>query len=47
VYVKKLEEAGVKAPFVTMDAPQPGRREKDMPHKFSPQGSDVQGEGEV
>jgi len=45
-YVKKLEEAGVKALFVTVDAPQLGRREKDMRNKFTQQGSDVQGEDE-
>mmetsp|Transcript_75996 Transcript_75996/g.171847 ORF Transcript_75996/g.171847 Transcript_75996/m.171847 type:complete len:520 (+) Transcript_75996:82-1641(+) len=41
-YVSKLEEAGVKALFVTVDAPQLGRREKDMRNKFTQQGSDVQ-----
>jgi len=41
-YVKKLEAAGVKALFVTVDAPQLGRREKDMRSKFTQQGSDVQ-----
>merc|ERR550537_997551 len=41
-YVKKLEAAGVKALFVTVDAPQLGRREKDMRNKFTQQGSDVQ-----
>merc|ERR1719450_998009 len=41
-YVKKLEEAGVKALFVTVDAPQLGRREKDMRNKYTQQGSDVQ-----
>jgi len=50
-YVKKLEAAGVTALFVTVDAPQLGRREKDMRSKFTQQGSDVQdddeGEGEV
>eukprot|EP00442_Polarella_glacialis_P010295 CAMPEP_0115108546 /NCGR_PEP_ID=MMETSP0227-20121206/38072_1 /TAXON_ID=89957 /ORGANISM="Polarella glacialis, Strain CCMP 1383" /LENGTH=515 /DNA_ID=CAMNT_0002506869 /DNA_START=106 /DNA_END=1653 /DNA_ORIENTATION=+ len=52
-YVKKLEAAGVKALFVTVDAPQLGRREKDMRSKFTQQGSDVQdkdgdeAEGEV
>jgi len=50
-YVRKLEEAGVKALFVTVDAPQLGRREKDMRNKYTQQGSDVQGgeedEGEV
>mmetsp|Transcript_83050 Transcript_83050/g.213976 ORF Transcript_83050/g.213976 Transcript_83050/m.213976 type:complete len:516 (-) Transcript_83050:115-1662(-) len=45
-YVKKLEEAGVKALFVTVDAPQLGRREKDMRNKFTQQGSDVQGDDE-
>jgi L-lactate dehydrogenase (cytochrome) len=43
-YVKKLEAAGVKALFVTVDAPQLGRREKDMRNKFTQQGSDVQGD---
>merc|ERR1719203_2668277 len=41
-YVRKLEQAGVKALFVTVDAPQLGRREKDMRTKFTQQGSDVQ-----
>merc|ERR1719336_3085668 len=41
-YVAKLEAAGVKALFVTVDAPQLGRREKDMRSKFTQQGSDVQ-----
>eukprot|EP00445_Apocalathium_hangoei_P061346 CAMPEP_0204092806 /NCGR_PEP_ID=MMETSP0360-20130528/190097_1 /ASSEMBLY_ACC=CAM_ASM_000342 /TAXON_ID=268821 /ORGANISM="Scrippsiella Hangoei, Strain SHTV-5" /LENGTH=562 /DNA_ID=CAMNT_0051042091 /DNA_START=69 /DNA_END=1758 /DNA_ORIENTATION=+ len=45
-YVKKLEAAGVKALFVTVDAPQLGRREKDMRNKFTQQGSDVQGDSE-
>jgi len=45
-YVRKLEEAGVKALFVTVDAPQLGRREKDMRNKFTQQGSDVQGDDE-
>eukprot|EP00401_Gymnodinium_catenatum_P016987 CAMPEP_0117485666 /NCGR_PEP_ID=MMETSP0784-20121206/15082_1 /TAXON_ID=39447 /ORGANISM="" /LENGTH=506 /DNA_ID=CAMNT_0005280259 /DNA_START=105 /DNA_END=1625 /DNA_ORIENTATION=+ len=45
-YVKKLETAGVKALFVTVDAPQLGRREKDMRNKFTQQGSDVQGDDE-
>merc|ERR1719277_1222872 len=45
-YVKKLEEAGVKALFVTVNAPQLGRREKDMRNKFTQQGSDVQGDDE-
>jgi len=41
-YVRKLEAAGVKALFVTVDAPQLGRREKDMRSKYTQQGSDVQ-----
>jgi L-lactate dehydrogenase (cytochrome) len=43
-YVEKLEAAGVKALFITVDAPQLGRREKDMRNKFTQQGSDVQGD---
>ena len=45
-YVAKLENAGVQALFVTVDAPQLGRREKDMRNKFTQQGSDVQGDDE-
>merc|ERR1719281_1902920 len=45
-YVEKLEAAGVKALFITVDAPQLGRREKDMRNKFTQQGSDVQGDDE-
>jgi L-lactate dehydrogenase (cytochrome) len=41
-YVEKLEANGVKALFITVDAPQLGRREKDMRNKFTQQGSDVQ-----
>merc|ERR1711904_215612 len=36
------EAAGVKALFVTVDAPQLGRREKDMRLKFTQQGSNEQ-----
>ena len=43
-YVAKLEAAGVRALFITVDAPQLGRREKDMRNKFTQQGSDVQGD---
>merc|ERR1719352_677162 len=43
-YVEKLEANGVKALFITVDAPQLGRREKDMRNKFTQQGSDVQGD---
>merc|ERR1712187_392289 len=45
-YVEKLEANGVKALFITVDAPQLGRREKDMRNKFTQQGSDVQGDDE-
>lgn len=42
-YVAELRKSGkVKALFVTVDAPQLGRREKDMRNKFTKQGSDVQ-----
>lgn len=34
-YVQRLEAGGVKALFVTVDAPQLGRREKDMRNKFT------------
>merc|ERR1711879_508257 len=34
-YVNKLESAGVRALFITVDAPQLGRREKDMRNKFT------------
>jgi len=40
-YVKRLEAGGVKALFVTVDAPQLGRREKDMRNKFT-KSTDVQ-----
>lgn len=45
-YVKKLEDNGVTALFVTVDAPQLGRREKDMRNKYTQQGSDVQADDE-
>merc|ERR1719401_2118855 len=45
-YVKKLEANGVKALFVTVDAPQLGRREKVMRSKFTQQGSGVQADDE-
>merc|ERR1712176_1360551 len=45
-YVQKLEANGIKALFITVDAPQLGRREKDMRNKFTQQGSDVQGDDE-
>lgn len=45
--VKKAEKQGIKALFVTVDAPQLGRREKDMRHKFSAERPDNQDEGTV
>ena len=50
-YVEQLEQGGCKGLFITVDAPQLGRREKDMRNKFTGQGSNVQrkedGEGKV
>lgn len=40
--VRRAEESGVKGLFITVDAPQLGRREKDMRLKFETLGSDVQ-----
>ncbi|THB75263.1 MAG: hypothetical protein D6B25_12270 [Desulfobulbaceae bacterium] len=40
-YIKRLEAGGAKALFVTVDAPQLGRREKDMRNKFT-KNADVQ-----
>ncbi|CAJ2501937.1 Uu.00g047900.m01.CDS01 [Anthostomella pinea] len=40
--VKHAEKRGCKALFITVDAPQLGRREKDMRAKFTDQGSSVQ-----
>ncbi len=40
--IRKAEDRGVKALFVTVDAPQLGRREKDMRMKFDDTGSEVQ-----
>lgn len=49
--VKRAEDGGMKALFITVDAPALGRREKDMRHKMTEQGSDVQksddGKGKV
>jgi len=45
-YVRKCEEAGVRALFITVDAPQLGRREKDMRNKFKKQGTSVQKDDE-
>ena len=41
--VQHAEKRGVKGLFITVDAPQLGRREKDMRSKFSDTGSNVQG----
>ena len=43
--VQHAEKRGVKGLFITVDAPQLGRREKDMRSKFSDQGSSVQDTG--
>ncbi|KAK4055176.1 hypothetical protein OIV83_000456 [Microbotryomycetes sp. JL201] len=40
--VRHAEERGVKGLFITVDAPQLGRREKDMRQKFADVGSNVQ-----
>lgn len=40
--VQHAEERGCKGLFITVDAPQLGRREKDMRMKFTEQGSNVQ-----
>lgn len=40
--VQHAEKRGCKALFITVDAPQLGRREKDMRSKFDEQGSNVQ-----
>ena len=40
--IQRAERGGCKALFVTVDAPQLGRREKDMRNKFSSAGTDVQ-----
>lgn len=43
--VQHAEKRGCKALFITVDAPQLGRREKDMRVKFSDEGSSVQASG--
>ncbi|KFY75852.1 hypothetical protein V498_09885 [Pseudogymnoascus sp. VKM F-4517 (FW-2822)] len=40
--IQHAEKRGCKGLFITVDAPQLGRREKDMRSKFTEQGSDVQ-----
>lgn len=41
-YIEVLERNGVSGLFITVDAPQLGRREKDMRNKFQQQGAHVQ-----
>lgn len=43
--VEHAEARGCKGLFITVDAPQLGRREKDMRSKFSDEGSNVQSQG--
>ena len=43
--VEHAEKRGCKGLFITVDAPQLGRREKDMRSKFSDVGSNVQSQG--
>ena len=46
--VRNAEKVGIKGLFITVDAPQLGRREKDMRMKFADKGSEVQqGDGSV
>lgn len=40
--VRRAEQGGIKALCITVDAPQLGRREKDMRNKFSAAPPDVQ-----
>ncbi|BGP52935.1 hypothetical protein JCM8202_004016 [Rhodotorula sphaerocarpa] len=40
--VEHAEKRGIKGLFITVDAPQLGRREKDMRQKFADEGSNVQ-----
>ena len=46
-YVQRAEAGGCKAVFVTVDAPQLGRREKDMRNKFADETTNVQDKGKV
>ena len=45
-YVERLERGGCKALFITVDAPQLGRREKDMRNKFT-ENANVQKDDDV
>jgi L-lactate dehydrogenase (cytochrome) len=40
--VQRAEKGGMKGLFITVDAPQLGRREKDMRNKFTDDAPDVQ-----
>ena len=42
--IKRAQDSGIKGLFVTVDAPQLGRREKDMRMKFDDVGSKEQNE---
>jgi isopentenyl diphosphate isomerase/L-lactate dehydrogenase-like FMN-dependent dehydrogenase len=42
-FVRQAEAGGCRALFVTVDAPQLGRRDKDMRHKFTASGPSVVG----
>ena len=44
--MERLEQAGCKALFITVDAPQLGRREKDMRNKFT-ENANVQKDDDV
>jgi len=46
-YVQKAEAQGCTALFITVDAPQLGRREKDMRNKFADQTTSVQSGGKM
>jgi L-lactate dehydrogenase (cytochrome) len=43
--IEHAEKRGCKGLFITVDAPQLGRREKDMRSKFSDVGSNIQDTG--
>lgn len=45
--VQRAEERGIKGLFITVDAPQLGRREKDMRTKFEDEGANVQKNSEA
>merc|ERR1712086_558436 len=46
-YVQTAEAKGCKALFITVDAPQLGRREKDMRNKFQDQETSVQSDSKT